>query len=64
LTSISRAISRGIEVDLEVLPGPDYLLEDGQDAVLEAAAITANPQLALWHSFSNEAPGDPTDWYY
>jgi hypothetical protein len=28
---------RGIEVDLEVLPGPDYLLEDGQDAVLEAA---------------------------
>ena len=34
------------------------------DAFIEAAAITANPQLALWHSFSNEAPGDPTDWYY
>ena len=34
------------------------------DAFIEAAAITANPQLALWHSFNNEAPGDPTDWYY
>jgi|GEM_PF-365405 len=34
------------------------------NAFVEAAAITANPQLALWHSFSNEAPGDPTDWYY
>ena len=34
------------------------------NAFIEAAAITANPQLALWHSFSNEAPGDPTDWYY
>ena len=33
-------------------------------AFVEAAAITANPQLALWHSFSNEAPGDPIDWYY
>ncbi len=28
------------------------------------SAITGNPQLALWHSFSNEAPGDPTDWLY
>jgi hypothetical protein len=34
------------------------------NAFIEAGAITANPQLALWHSFSNEAPGDPTDWYY
>ena len=34
------------------------------NAFIEAAAITANPQLALWHSFGNEAPGDPTDWYY
>jgi len=34
------------------------------NAFIEAAAITANPQLALWHSFGNEAPGDPTDWFY
>ena len=33
-------------------------------AFIEAGAIIANPQLALWHSFDNEAPGDPTDWYY
>jgi len=26
---------------------------------VEAGAIVANPQLALWHSFSNEAPEDP-----
>ena len=31
---------------------------------VEAGAIVENPQLALWHSFSNEAPGDPTDWLY
>ena len=24
----------------------------------QAGAIVGNPQLALWHSFSNEAPGD------
>ena len=34
------------------------------NAFVEAGAILANPQLALWHSFSNEAPGDPTDWNY
>ena len=33
-------------------------------AFMEAGAITANPQLALWHSFGNGAPGDPEDWYY
>ena len=31
---------------------------------IESGAITANPHLALWHSFGNEAPGDPTDWNY
>ena len=25
---------------------------------LQAGAILGNPQLALWHSFNNEAPGD------
>ena len=25
----------------------------------EAGAIVGNPQLALWHSFKNQAPGDP-----
>jgi hypothetical protein len=31
---------------------------------IEAGAIVANPHLALWHSFSNEAPGDPVDWLF
>ena len=26
---------------------------------MEAGAIIANPQLALWHSFNNQAPEDP-----
>lgn len=38
---------------------PGYL-----HAFVEAGAILANPQLSLWHSFGNEAPGDPTDWNY
>ncbi len=38
---------------------PGYL-----NAFVEAGAILANPQLALWHSFSNQAPEDPTDWNY
>ena len=25
----------------------------------QAGAIIGNPQLALWHSFANEAPEDP-----
>merc|ERR1711962_1612326 len=29
-----------------------------RDTYVEAGAIVGNPQLALWHSFSNEAPGD------
>ncbi|MHC5109407.1 MAG: hypothetical protein ACYTHJ_05970 [Planctomycetota bacterium] len=33
-------------------------------AFVEAGAIIANPQLALWHAFDNQAPGDPTDWLY
>ncbi|MCP4758915.1 MAG: hypothetical protein GY894_01405 [Planctomycetes bacterium] len=33
-------------------------------AFIEAGAITANPQLALWHGFGNGADGDPEDWYY
>lgn len=37
---------------------------DSLGAFIEAGAIAANPQLALWHSFSNEAPGDPKDWFY
>lgn len=35
-----------------------------EDAFIEAGAIDGNPHLALWHSFSNEAPGDPTDWMF
>ena len=31
---------------------------------IEAGAIVENPHLALWHSFNNEAPGDPTDWLF
>ncbi len=31
---------------------------------VEAGAIDGNPHLALWHSFSNEAPGDATDWMF
>jgi len=39
-------------------------LPDNMMAFLEAGAITANPHLALWHSFENEAPGDPRDWLF
>ena len=38
---------------------PGYL-----HAFVEAGAILANPQLALWHSFGNQGPEDPTDWNY
>ena len=34
------------------------------DAFVEAGAIVSNPHLSLWHSFSNQAKGDPTDWLY
>jgi hypothetical protein len=34
------------------------------DLYVEAGALVENPHLALWHSFSNEASGDPTDWMY
>jgi hypothetical protein len=27
-----------------------------------AATVPANPQQALWHGFSNHAPGDPLNW--
>ena len=37
---------------------------DGLYTFIEAGAIIANPHLALWHSFSNEAPGDPIDWLF
>ncbi|MEC7987577.1 MAG: hypothetical protein VX278_20590, partial [Myxococcota bacterium] len=30
----------------------------------EVGALVESPHLALWHSFSNEAPGDPIDWMY
>lgn len=38
-------------------PGDDNLF-------IESTAKAENPQLALWHSFSNAAPGDPIDWLY
>lgn len=31
---------------------------------VQIGTIEANPQLALWHGWSNAAPGDPTDWNY
>ncbi|MFT5738494.1 MAG: hypothetical protein ACI9SG_002849 [Maribacter sp.] len=34
------------------------------DTFIEIGTLTSNPHLALWHSFGNEAPGDPTDWLY
>lgn len=37
---------------------------DDDAAFIEVGAIASNPQLALWHSFGNEAPGDPTDWMF
>ena len=37
---------------------------DAVNLYVEAGALVENPQLTLWHSFSNEAPGDPTDWMY
>lgn len=39
-------------------------LPGDENAFIEAGAISANPHLALWHSFSNQAPGDPTDWLF
>ncbi len=39
-------------------------LPDDDLTFSEAGAIVSNPQLALWHSFENEAPGDPTDWLF
>jgi len=39
-------------------------LPEQVDAFVEAGAMGANPHLTLWHSFSNEAPGDPVDWLY
>lgn len=34
------------------------------DTFIEIETLTSNPHLALWHSFDNEAIGDPTDWLY
>jgi hypothetical protein len=34
------------------------------NSIVEAAALVLNPQLALWHSYSNKAPGDPVTWLY
>merc|ERR1719239_498787 len=33
-------------------------MPNDRDIYVEAGAVIGNPQLALWHSFSNEAPGD------
>jgi len=32
---------------------------DAENLYVEAGAIIGNPQLALWHSFGNQAPDDP-----
>ncbi|MEM1338068.1 MAG: hypothetical protein AAF634_15275 [Bacteroidota bacterium] len=37
---------------------------DEENTFIEAGAISSNPQLALWHSFSNQAPGDAIDWFF
>ncbi|MFT6722599.1 MAG: putative repeat protein (TIGR02543 family) [Flavobacteriaceae bacterium] len=34
------------------------------NAIIEAAALVFNPQLALWHSFSNRASYDIVTWLY
>lgn len=39
-------------------------VDDNPTSFIEVGAIDGNPQLTLWHSFSNEAPGDPTTWPY
>jgi hypothetical protein len=31
---------------------------------VQIGTIDANPQLALWHGWTNTAPGDPDDWNY
>lgn len=37
---------------------------DHVNTFIEAGAISSNPHVALWHSFSNEASGDPRDWLF
>ncbi|MEM8895989.1 MAG: DUF6055 domain-containing protein [Bacteroidota bacterium] len=37
---------------------------DGTDTFIEAGSIGANPHITLWHSFTNQALGDPTDWFF
>lgn len=39
-------------------------IPNDDNAFIEAGAVIANPQLALWHSFDNGAPGDSEGWYY
>lgn len=34
------------------------------NSIVEAAALVLNPQLTLWHSFSNRAPEDVVTWLY
>ena len=43
-----------------------YMKPTATSTFIEAMAILYNPHLALWHSFSNEAPGDPDSsmWTY
>lgn len=56
---------QGTDVDgMPFLTLPDGAHVDPGNLFHESfpGAITANPQLALWHSFGNEAPGDPIDW--
>lgn len=36
----------------------------GVETFVQIGTIEANPQLAVWHGWSNAAPGDPTDWNY
>lgn len=34
------------------------------NAFVEAATIDANPQLTMWHTYTNGIPQDSTAWYY
>lgn len=40
--------------------GLDYPTDVG--TYIAAGTVPANPQLALWHAFTNGAPGDPPNW--
>ena len=35
---------------------------DSKEEYITASAVTANPQVPMWYSFSNWEPGDPENW--